>query len=113
MRNSDGIREDGGLTVRVERDGDALVVRASGELDISSAKKLEGELRRAIGGDASAVFLDLGSLSFIDSTGLRTLLVAARLSQANGRRLRIVRPPELLRRMIEVSGLERLLPLVD
>ena len=60
---SNTIHEDVGLTVRVEQDGDALVVCAFGKLDLSNAKTLEAELRRAIAGDASEVILDLGGLS--------------------------------------------------
>jgi anti-anti-sigma factor len=111
MGDSARILEDVGLTVRVERDREALVISPVGELDLANAKTLENELRRAMGSDASAVVLDLGGLSFIDSTGLRALLVAAKLSQMNGRRLRMVRVAPI-RRAIEVSGLERSLPLV-
>jgi len=66
----------------------------SGELDIASAEIFEAELKNALQSDASAVLLDVGELSFIDSTGIRALLIAAGLSEANGRRLRVAaRPP--------------------
>ena len=104
MGNPEGIREDVGLTVRVEQDGEALVVRASGELDLSNAKTLEAELRRAIGGDASEVILDLGGVSFIDLAALRGLLLMAKQSLPNGGRLRLLRPTAPKER----SGFQRL-----
>ena len=109
MGHSDRIREDTGLTVRVEQDGEALVVRALGELNLSNAKTLEAELRRAIGGDASEVILDLGGVSFIDLAALRGLLLMARQSLRNGGRLRLLRAttPE------ERSGFQRLREGVD
>jgi anti-anti-sigma factor len=107
------VHEDGSFTVRVKQNGTALVVRACGELDIASSKMLEDELRRAIGGDATAIVLDLARLSFIDSTGLRALLVAAEPSRSNGRRLRMVHAPAVLQRLVQVSGVEDLLPLDD
>ena len=67
LASLDRVCEDGLLTVRVEQEGNELVVRASGELDIASAKRLEGELLQAIDSDAAAVVLDLGGVSFIDS----------------------------------------------
>jgi anti-anti-sigma factor len=91
MGNSDRVREDGRLTVRVEPDGEALVVRAFGELDLSNAKTLDAELRRGIGGDASEVILDLGGVSFIDFAALRGLLLMAKQSLRNGGRLRLLR----------------------
>jgi len=113
MGNSDRIREDGQLTVRVEHDGEALVVSAFGELNLSNAKTLEAELRRAIGGDASAVVLDLSAVTFIDSAGLRVLLLMAKQSLRNGGRLRLLRGSAPVEQAIEVAGAEDLLPLAD
>jgi len=111
MATSDRVREDGQLTVRVEHDGEALVVSAFGELDLSNAKTLEAELRRAIGGDAAEVILDLGGVCFMDSAGLRVLLLMTKQSLRNGGRLRLVRGMPLVERAIEVRGLEDSLPL--
>jgi anti-sigma B factor antagonist len=107
------IREDGRLAVRVEQDGEELLVRAFGELDVSNAKTLEGELRRAIGGDDPGVVLDLSAVTFIDSTGLRALLLMAKHSLRNGGRLCLLRGSDPVDRAIEVGGVERLLPLAD
>jgi anti-anti-sigma factor len=107
------VREDGVLSVRVDQDGKERVVRVSGELDIASARKLEDELRQELDGDASVVVLDLGGLSFIDSVGLRALLLAARLSAENGIPLRMVQATAPVREVIELSALDRLLPLSD
>ena len=103
--------EDGVLSVQVEPRGGELVIRASGELDIASVKRLEDELSRALDSDASAVVLDLGGVSFIDSTGLRVLLLAAKLATANGKPLSMVRITEPVREVIALSGVERSLPL--
>jgi anti-anti-sigma factor len=102
-----------GLTVRVVQDGDALVISAYGELDLSNAKTLEQELRRAIAGDAPELILDLGGVSFIDSTGLRVLLLAAKQSLRNGGRLRVLRGSAPLERALEGTGVGHLLPFGD
>jgi anti-anti-sigma factor len=64
----------------------------------------------AIAGNASEVFLDLGGVSFIDSAGLRVVLLMARHSLRNGGRLRLVRGSWPLERLIRGSGVEHLLP---
>ncbi len=107
------VREEGVLTIEIERDGTQLVVRVDGELDIASSKGFEDELRRALGSDASAVVLDLSGLSFIDSTGLRALVAISAQARASGNPLRILRGPEPVERILEVSGLNRRLPLSD
>jgi len=91
MGTSGLAREDVKLTVRVEQDGEALVVRAFGELTLFNAKTLEAELRRAIAGDASEVILDLGGVRFIDLAALRVLLLMAKQSLRHGGRLRLLR----------------------
>jgi anti-sigma B factor antagonist len=95
----------------VEQEGDALVVRAFGELDLLNAKTLEAELRWAIAGDASGVILDLGGVSFVDLAGLRVVLLVARQSLRNEGRLRLLRGSAPVERVIETSGVEDLLPL--
>jgi anti-sigma B factor antagonist len=107
------VREEGVLIVRVEQDGDALVVRASGEVNLTNAKTLEAELRRAIDGDASAVVLDLDGVGFIDTVGLKVLLLIAKQARRNGVLLSRLRGSPPVERLIEKSGVERLLALVD
>jgi anti-sigma B factor antagonist len=107
------IREDVGLTVRVEQDGEALVIRPAGELDLSNTQTLDAELRGAIDDHASEVILDLGGLSFIDSSGLHLLVFATAHSQANGDRLRMRRGSAPVERVIQLSGLDGSLPFID
>jgi anti-anti-sigma factor len=95
----------------VEQDGDALVISGYGELNLRNVKTLDAELRLAIAGDASAVILDLGGVSVIDSAGLRVVLLMAKHSLRNGGRLRLVRGSAPLERAIQGSGVEEhLLP---
>jgi anti-sigma B factor antagonist len=104
---------DGAFSVRAEQDGDALVIRASGELDLSVADKFEAELRQAIAKDAS-VFIDLSKVGFIDSTGMRALVVAAKLATMNEGNLRISRSlSPAVERAFEVTGLAQTLPFAN
>ena len=102
----------GPLTIDLDRDGDALTVRAKGELDIATTAPLEKALRDAFEGDAASIVLDVAELRFIDSMGLRTLLWAADHSRENGSRLSIRCGSGAVHRLIELTGIERSLPLV-
>jgi anti-anti-sigma factor len=61
--------------VTVEDAPDGTLLKVSGELDLMSEPQLNHELEQ-LGGRAAT--LDLSELAFMDSTGLRTLLGAAR-----------------------------------
>jgi anti-anti-sigma factor len=113
VENSDRIRQDVGLTVRVEQEGEARVIRPVGELDLSNTQKLDAELRGAIKDGTSEVILDLGGLSFIDSSGLRLLVFATAMSRANGDRLRMLRGSAPVERVIQLTGLDGSLPFIN
>ena len=67
MAISVSVSKHGLLTMRIDRDGDSVVVRALGQLDIGTSKHLEEELRQALRCDASPVVLDLGKVDFIEN----------------------------------------------
>jgi anti-anti-sigma factor len=99
--------------VTSEQRGDTVHVRLSGELDISSAAKVEDELARAEPERPELIILDLRNLAFMDSTGLRLLIAADTRARQQGRRLAIVRGPEAVQRVFRITRLEERLEIVD
>jgi anti-sigma B factor antagonist len=113
MATLDREHEPGGSEVRLEQDGQRVVVRARGELDQASASAFEVELRRAIRASPVGVIVDLGGVTFIDSICLRILISAAMLSDASRREFIVLHASEQVQHAIETSGVEDLLPLAD
>ena len=103
----------GGPHVELEQVGERVLVRAWGALDLSSAKELEAKLREAIRGNPFGVTVDLGDVTFIDSTGLRAMIAAAMVAQSSRREFIVLRASEQVSSVIETSGVEDLLPLAD
>ena len=101
----------GSLAVRSEREGEAHIIELIGELDLDGAPKLEEALRAAEAGDAAAIVVDLGALDFIDSTGLRLLVMAAERSQDG--RFSLLRGPKQVHRVFEITDLVERLPFAD
>jgi anti-sigma B factor antagonist len=106
-------REAGGLNVELGREGERVVLRARGGLDHSSVKEFEAALRRAIRWSDFGVLLDLSGVTFIDSTGLHALIAASTLSLASRRELIVLSASTQVKQVIEMSGLENLVPLSD
>lgn len=100
------------LRVTVERVEDARLIRAAGELDMSSAPALRLELEAARI-EAVTALLDMAEVTFIDSTGLHLLLDASRSADGNDWSFFIVRPSKPVQRLIDVSGTRDLLALVE
>ena len=95
-------------------DRDGLVqIALRGELDLSSAAKLQEELRRVEAASPPVLVLDLSKLVFLDSTGLRCLVTADERARAEGRRVVIVRGPDPVQRVFSITRLEERLEMVD
>lgn len=84
-----------------------------GELDLSTVDKLQSELRRLEAASPPLLVLDLSKLTFLDSTGLRCVLTADERARESGRRLVIVRGPEPVQRVFEITRLHERLEIVD
>jgi anti-anti-sigma factor len=98
--------------VTVEPLEDACVMRATGELEASTANGLRSPLAAARH-DGLTTLLDLSGVSFIDSAGLRVLLEAALATDSHEWAWFIVRPSRAVLRLVELSGTAPRLPLVE
>jgi anti-anti-sigma factor len=85
----------------------------SGELDIASAPAFEQAIADATAEPGAELVLDLRELTFMDSSGLRALAQANTRAGESGVDLSIWRGPRQIERVLEISGLGALLPLVD
>ena len=101
------------LEITVDQRGDATVVALSGELDISSAGRVEQELARAENRAPPVLVLDLSGLAFMDSTGLRIVVGADARARKRGGRLTVVRGPEPVQRVFRITRLDERLTMAD
>ncbi len=85
-------------------------MRLRGELDLVGAPAVSDRLRRLRDRD-EPVLLDLDELEFIDMSGLRVLLAAAKEAGQDGWSFAITRGSAPVRRVIGLVRLERELPL--
>lgn len=99
--------------LRVVRNGRATHIVPCGELDIATTPALEQALMDAAADGVPEIVLDLRELTFMDSTGLRALAQANTRADEAGVALSIIRGPRQIDRVLEISGLGTLLPLVD
>jgi anti-anti-sigma factor len=99
--------------VEVAHVADAIVVRLVGELDVASSPVLERALEELVGVDAGVVVLDLRELEFMDSTGLRAVLVAHQAASDAGRRFGLVKGPEQVQRLLSLTQVADRLVIAD
>ena len=88
-------------------DGDPALLSVDGDLDLSNA----GELMRAVPDDCVGLVIDLGGVPFMDSTGLRALVLGIQRLQRVGVRVAVAAPSEQVARMFELTAVDRILDL--
>jgi anti-anti-sigma factor len=102
------------LELETTRNGQVAVVAPTGELDLSGAAVLQAELDRlADEGELGGVVLDLRGLEFMDSSGLRLVVLADMQAREAGRRFALVRGDETVHRVFEITRMSDRLQFVD
>jgi anti-sigma B factor antagonist len=94
------------LRVKIENHDGVPVVRAAGEVDVSTAPALRDELT-SVPESSKQVVVDLSDVTFLDSTGLGVLIAAMkrlRDSETGGRLDLVVTRPQI-HKVLEVTGL--------
>lgn len=98
--------------LRVVRDGTGVVLRLSGDFDLAAYGQFEAAVRD-LQWDFSELVIDLGEVTLIDSSGLRSVVAVWRRSQRDDFELTIVRGPVQVQRMFDLTFLSSVMPLVD
>jgi anti-anti-sigma factor len=93
------------LKISSHRDGTTAVIALAGELDLHGAGLLDAEVRRLFGDPVHALEIDAGDLEFVDSSGLRSIVLARAEAEAVGASFRIAAVSATVSRVIEIAGL--------
>ena len=93
--------------VAVERHADAVRVRVTGELDLCREKDLRSAVSAVLDArDVGSLVLDVRGVQFLDSSGLRALLVCRDRTQEAGAEFRLAVAPGPVSRLLAVAGVQ-------
>jgi anti-sigma B factor antagonist len=93
------------IDTRIDAGGVPLIT-VDGELDSSNVASLEATIASVTAERPATLVFDLSGLRFMDSAGISALIDAAAKVDA----VRLRQPSAPVRRVIELTGLSRLLP---
>ncbi|HAG14174.1 MAG TPA: anti-anti-sigma factor [Ruminococcus sp.] len=86
-----------------------LTVYLSGDLDHHHAKELREEIDFAVRDQLPpVVVLDFGQVEFMDSSGIGLIMGRSRLMEEYGGTLEIHNPPAHIRKVLRISGADKL-----
>jgi anti-anti-sigma factor len=86
----------------------APLLAVSGDLDISGVEEFLSHAGRLLDSDAKTIEVDLGGVTFIDSSGLGALVRLHKSAVAAGQQLRLANVPRPVTRILDLTGLTEL-----
>ena len=93
----------------MSHEGNRMYMILMGELDLATAPVLTRAFRDVSAEHDGDVILDIGLVTFLNSTGLSLFVVQHKDLQACGRKLTIYAPTPMARRLFQITGLTRIL----
>jgi anti-anti-sigma factor len=97
----------------VEPRRDSAHVRPVGELDLATVPIVQAQLSELETAGFDNLVLDLRSVGFLDSTGLRMILLWGERSRANGLVFRLIPGPPAVQRLFDLTSTAEELDFVD
>lgn len=93
----------------------ALIVTIDGELDLHTAPPFKEYMDKLFREQDSVkhLVLDVGKVSFIDSSGLGVILGRYRVIQGRGGKLLFVNSSPQIKRVLELSGMQKIAQFAD
>lgn len=99
------------MDIAVSTAGPVTVMTIQGRLDSSSSKELEDKVMGLLAGGTTRLLMDFGGVDYINSSGLRVLLMALQHLKKNGGRLHLCDIKDYMREVFEISGYTEIFPI--
>ncbi|HEX9066895.1 MAG TPA: STAS domain-containing protein [Streptosporangiaceae bacterium] len=94
-------------------DGRRAVVTLPAEIDVTNSARLDELLAEVAGQRPVIMVADMTGTSFCDSSGIHALAHAYRLAAANGGEFRVAIGASPAVRVLQLTGLDQVLPVYD
>lgn len=95
------------------RNDEVLIVSPRGHLDTQATNSFEMEMRRVLDEGARRVVFDLASLDFISSSGVRIVLVTARVLQQHQGRFALCNLKPHVMDIFRLAGMDRIVRITE
>jgi anti-sigma B factor antagonist len=99
------------LSIQTSRPGTReTVIALHGEVDYATALELRAAISATLGtGNIDTIIVDLAGVTFLDSTGVGTLVVAARICTDLAVGFRVIEPNPFIAKLFTVVGVAEML----
>lgn len=93
-----------------QSDNGVTIVAPTGRLDVAGAPSLREAVSEAVRTGSPRVVIDMEGISFVDSTGLGSVIAALKQVRSREGELRLAAPNQQVRVVLELTTLDRVFP---
>ena len=93
-----------------QTDKGVMVLAPSGRLDVTGAPALKEAVSEAVKSGQPRLVIDMEGVSFVDSSGLGTVVAALKQARSSKGDLRLAAPNQQVRVVLELTTLDRVFP---
>lgn len=99
------------MDISIDKTQDVTVVSAGGRLDAAGAPEIEASCKALIQEGSKRLLLDMATVEYISSAGLRSLLVLAKAVKSAGGAMVLCCLTPAVREVMTISGFDNILSL--
>ena len=96
----------------VTRTEDRIIIALKGDIDLESSPAARELLLDSVAGEKN-LLVDLSAVTYIDSSGVASLVEALKASRENGTRFALAAASEPARRVLELARLDKVFTMYD
>jgi anti-anti-sigma factor len=89
------------------------VIRAVGRIDATSVELFEDKLKEYVESDHLNLVFEADATTYLNSSGVRVLISIQKSLRPKGGRLVISQPSERVKEVLQIAGLESVIPVYD
>jgi len=94
--------------------GNTLIASLAGELDHHTCEQIRQKIdARLLGSSSKNLILDMSKIIFMDSSGIGVIMGRYKVLQNIGGKAALVCPQGAIRRILEMSGVSKYVPVFD
>ncbi len=101
------------LDIQTENIADGVILRPTGEIDLSCAAMLRARLSKVQESKPLRFIIDLAAVPYMDSSGVATLVEAMQIARRNGSKLVLSGLQVKVRSIFEIARLDMIFTIVD
>ena len=100
------------MEVNVENQDGIVLVTPVGDVDLSSSRELQDQIRIALDAQPARVVVNLEQVPYMDSSGVATLVEAMQIARKQSTRLVLCAMQDKVRSIFEIARLDRVFTIV-